>query len=354
MTAPIANQGIMTETPTDRAFVPFPTLIGDIGGTNARFAIVPDGTGPMVRFPYAHTADYATIDDAIAATVLPTARPRSAVLAVAGPVQGDTVPLTNCPWIVEPKRMIERLGLDEVILLNDFEALSLSLPALGDEDLVRVGGGEAVENAAQVVVGPGTGLGAAALIHARGTWFPVPGEGGHVDLAPVTERDFAIWPHIDEPFGSGPYRRISGETLLCGAGLVRLYRAIVAADGGKPRFDDPSEITAAATERSDGAAEEALSLFCVHLGRLAGNLALALMARGGVFLAGGIAAKIAPFIETSGFRAAFVDKAPHQALMERMPTSVIVHPAPALAGIAAYARHPETFGVVTEGRHWHR
>ncbi|MCX5495051.1 glucokinase [Kaistia dalseonensis] len=344
----------MIQETADRAFVPFPTLIGDIGGTNARFALVPDATGEVVRFPNAQTADFPAIDDAIEATVLPHAKPRSAVLALAGPVQGDQVPLTNCPWVVEPKKMIARLGLDEVILLNDFEALSLSLPALGEEDLVRVGGGEPVANAAQVVVGPGTGLGAAALIHARGTWFPVPGEGGHVDLAPVTARDFAIWPHIEEPFGTGPYRRIAGETLLCGAGLVRLYRAIIAADGARARFDDPSEITAAALGGSDGAAEEALSLFCIHLGRLAGNLALAFMARGGVFLAGGIAAKIAPFIKESGFREAFIDKAPHQALMDKMPTSVIVHPAPALAGIAAYARTPELFGVVTEGRHWRR
>lgn len=349
------NSGVQTPASIlERNIVPFPTLIGDIGGTNARFALVRDGDQPVERFPNAHTADFATIDDAIAFSMSQGARPRSAVLALAGPVQGDKVPLTNCPWVVEPKRMIERFGLDEVILLNDFEALSLSLPALGDEDLVRVGGGEAVANAAQVVVGPGTGLGAAALIHARGTWFPVPGEGGHIDLAPVTARDFEIWPHIDEPFGQGIHRRIAGETLLCGAGLVRLYRAILAADGKTGAFDNPSEITAAAMDGSDADAREALSLFCVHLGRLAGNLALSFMARGGVFLAGGIAAKIAPFIATSGFREAFIDKAPHQAMMDKMPTSVIVHPAPALAGIAAYARHPETFGVVTDGRHWRR
>jgi glucokinase len=344
----------MTSDNLNRAIVPFPTLIGDIGGTNARFALVSDVAGPVLRFPDARTADFATIDDAIEAVLPVGVRPHSAVLALAGPVQGDKVPLTNCPWVVEPKRMIARFGLDEVILLNDFEALSLSLPALGEQDLVRIGGGEPVANAAQVVVGPGTGLGAAALIHARGIWFPVPGEGGHVDLAPVSERDFQIWPHIDEPFGSGPYRRISGETLLCGAGLVRLYKAILAADGAKARFDDPSEVTAAAISASDGAAEEALSLFCVHLGRLAGNLALAFMARGGVFLAGGIAAKIAPFLKESGFRDAFIDKAPHQALMDKMPTATIVHKEPALAGITAYARAPERFGIVTDGRHWRK
>lgn len=344
----------MVESRNNRDFARLPTLIGDIGGTNARFALVSDGDGPVRRFSNAQTASYATIDDAIAATVLPTARPRSAVLAVAGPVQGDRVPLTNCPWVIEPKRMIERLGLDEVILINDFEAQALSLPALGAGDVIAVGGGETVPNAARVAVGPGTGLGAAALIQAGGRWLPVPGEGGHIDLAPVSERDFAVWPHIEEPFGSGPYSRIAGETLLCGAGLVRLYRAVVAADGGKPRFEDPAEVTAAALAASDGAAEEALSLFCAHLGRLAGNLALVFMARGGVYLAGGIAARIAPFIAESGFRAAFIDKAPHQALMDKMPTMVVTHAEPALAGLAAYARNPDSFGVVTEGRHWRR
>lgn len=344
----------MNANATETTAIAFPTLIGDIGGTNARFALVHGDGQPIERFPDAKTANFATIDDAIAFSMSQGAQPRSAVLALAGPVQGDKVPLTNCSWVVEPKRMIARFGLDEVILLNDFEALSLSLPQLGDADLVRIGGGAAVENGAQVVVGPGTGLGAAALIHARNTWFPVPGEGGHIDLAPVSARDFAIWSHIDEPFGEGPYRRIAGETLLCGAGLVRVYKAIVAADGKTARFDDPSEITAAAMEGGDADAREALSLFCVHLGRLAGNLALTVMARGGVFLAGGIAAKIAPFLVESGFREAFIDKAPHRTMMDRMPTAVIVHPEPALAGIAAYARRPSDFGVATAGRHWRR
>ncbi|MBN9026394.1 MAG: glucokinase [Rhizobiales bacterium] len=243
--------------------------------------------------------------------------PHSAVLALAGPIQGDRVPLTNCHWVVEPKRMIARFGIDEVILLNDFEALSLSLPALAGDDLVSIGSGAPLANAAQVVVGPGTGLGAAALIHANGAWLPVPGEGGHIDLAPVSARDFAIWPHIERPHQqTDPFARIEGETLLCGSGLLRLYRAVASANGVAPRFDDPSGITAAAIERSDAVAEEALELFCVHLGRLAGNLALVFMARGGVFLAGGIAAKIAPFLTESGFREAFIDKVPHGALMD--------------------------------------
>jgi glucokinase len=345
--------GTMTTTTTARDFVPFPTLIGDIGGTNARFALVPDENAPPIHLGSVLTADFATIDDAIAAMLPGDVQPRSAVLALAGPIQGDQVPLTNCHWVVEPKRMIGRFSLDEVILLNDFEALSLALPALEGDDLLPIGEGERTANAARVVVGPGTGLGAAALIHAFGAWVPVPGEGGHIDLAPLSARDFEIWPHIERPHQqTDPFARIEGETLLSGSGLLRLYRAVASANGVAPRFDDPSEITAAAIERTDAVAEEALELFCVHLGRLAGNLALIFMALGGVFLAGGIAAKIAPFLRESGFRAAFIDKVPHRAMMDRMATAVVVHPAPALAGITAYARHPETFGISTEGRRW--
>lgn len=344
----------MADSTPDRSLMRFPILIGDIGGTNARFALVFGDERPPIRFPDVRTADHATIDDAIAATMPPSAQPRTAVLAVAGPVQGDRVPLTNCSWVIEPKRMIARLGLDEVRLINDFEAQALSLPGLGEADLLKVGGGEAVPNAARVAVGPGTGLGAGGLIHARGVWLPVPGEGGHIDLAPISERDFAVWPHIEDPFGRTAFPRISGETLLCGSGLLRFYRAVAAANGTPPRFDDPAEITAAAMEDSDSAAKEALSLFCVHLGRLAGNLALVFMARGGVYLAGGIAAKIAPFIAASGFRDAFTDKAPHSSLMTLIPTYVMTHPEPALAGLAAYARDPDLFSVATEGRRWLR
>src|SRR4051794_12000966 len=162
--------------------IPLPALIGDIGGTNARFALIEGGGGPIARFPDERTADHATIDDAIE-RVLKSAgqRPRSALLALAGPIASDAVQLTNCDWIVQPKRLIERFGLSDAILLNDFEALSLSLADLGPGDLDQVGGGTALPERARLVVGPGTGLGAGALIHARGSWFPIPGEGGHID-----------------------------------------------------------------------------------------------------------------------------------------------------------------------------
>ncbi len=296
-----------------------------------------------------HTADFASIDDAIEAVVIEKggARPKSAMLALAGPISGDRVPLTNCPWVVEPKKCVARFGLSEMVLLNDFEAQSLALPDLTQADLAPIGGGEMVADGARVVLGPGTGLGAGALVPARDIWVPVPGEGGHVDLGPVSERDFAIWPHVERTGG-----RIGAETLLCGSGMVRLYRAVCATDGVKPELTTPREVTEAGLAGLSPQAAETLSLFAVHLGRVAGNLALVFMPTGGVFLAGGISAKIAPVLQSGGFREAFLAKWPHQRLLERMATAIVTREDAALAGIAAFARAPARFAVSLTGRRW--
>ena len=333
----------------DESVLQFPILIGDIGGTNARFAILLDSYAEPKQFPIVQTADFATIDDAIQTAILDrtSVQPRSAVLAVAGPVDGDEIELTNCPWVVRPRAMIENLGLRDVVVLNDFEAQALAVVALGEEHMEKIGPGTPEPTAGRVVLGPGTGLGVAGLIHACNRWIPVPGEGGHMDIGPRTPRDFQVFPHLEPIEG-----RISGEQLLCGRGLVNIYRAVAKADGAAPRFTTPAEITGAALEKSDRIAEEALSIFVTCLGRTAGDLALVFMSRGGVYLTGGIAQKIVPALQTGEFRAAFEDKAPHKELMRDMPVYVITHPLAALAGLAAYARTPVRFGVETSGRRW--
>lgn len=326
----------------------FPILIGDIGGTNARFSVVRDATSEAGEPVIVQTADFPTIDDAIRVAVLEKSsmRPRSAVLAVAGPVDGDAIALTNCPWVVRPKGMSASAGLHDVVVLNDFEAQALAVVALGEEHMEKIGGGAPVPNAGRVVLGPGTGLGVAGLIHSRGIWIPIPGEGGHMDIGPRTPRDFAVFPHIEKLEG-----RISGEQILCGRGLVNTYRAVAAADGLAAPFTLPAEVTRAALDGTDRTAEEALDLFVTCLGRTAGDLALVFKSQGGVFLTGGIAQKIIPALK-SGFRAAFEDKAPHSEMMRAMPVYVITHPLAALAGLAAYARMPQLFGVETHGRRW--
>jgi glucokinase len=327
----------------------FPILIGDIGGTNARFAVVTDPTSQPTYFPIVQTANFATIDDAIRATVHEKSeiRPRSTVLAVAGPVESDEIALTNCPWVVKPKIMSAGLGLSDIVVLNDFEAQALAVVALGEEHMEKIGGGAPEEGAPRVVLGPGTGLGVAGLIHFNGRWLPVPGEGGHMDLGPRSPRDFEVFPHIEKIDG-----RISGEQILSGRGLMNVYRAVAVASEAPTLFTTPAEITAAALDHSDSVAEEALTTFVTCLGRTAGDLALVFMSQGGIFLTGGIAQKIVPALKTGEFRAAFEDKAPHAALMRQMPVYVIVHPLAALSGLAAYAQTPERFGVQTRGRRW--
>jgi glucokinase len=327
----------------------FPILIGDIGGTNARFAILVDSYAEPKEFPIVQTAAFATIDQAIQTAILDrtSVQPRSAVLAVAGPVDGDEIALTNCDWVVRPRVMFEQLGLSDIVVLNDFEAQALAVVALGAEHMEKIGPGEPEPLGSRVVLGPGTGLGVAGLIHACHRWIPVPGEGGHMDIGPRTARDREVFPHIEPIEG-----RISGEQILCGRGLVNTYRAVAKADGVTPRFTSPAEITGAALEKSDPVAEEALSMFVTCLGRTAGDLALVFMSRGGVYLTGGIAQKIVPALKNGTFRAAFEDKAPHRELLRSMPVYVITHPLAALAGLAAYARTPALFGVETAGRRW--
>lgn len=331
------------------ATLAFPILIGDIGGTNARFAILVDTYADPKEFPVIQTADYETIDEAIQQGVLDktSLQPRSAVLAVAGPLREDEVDLTNSPWIVRPKKMIEEFGFHDVVLINDFEAQALATTSVEDRYLEQVGGGEVRQAASRVVLGPGTGLGVAGLLHARHTWFPVPGEGGHMDIGPRSARDFELFPHYERIDG-----RVSGEQLLCGRGLMNIYRAVCKADGREAKAASPAEVTSTGLNGMDPAAVETLELFCTYLGRVAGDLALVFMARGGVYLSGGIAQIVLPVLRHPGFREAFEDKAPHDEIMKRIPTFVVTHPLAALSGLAAYARTPVRFGVATEGRRW--
>lgn len=339
----------MTSASDNNAAIAFPILIGDIGGTNARFAILVDAYADPKEFPVITAADYATIDDAIQQAVLDktSLQPRTAVLAVAGPLKDDAIDLTNSNWIVQPKKMIEKLGFQDVILINDFEAQAMATTSLDAEFLEKIGDGEVRMAASRVVLGPGTGLGVSGLVHARHTWYPVPGEGGHMDIGPRSERDFEVFPHYERIEG-----RVSGEQLLCGRGLVNIYKAVCKANGVEVRAAGPAEITSAGLDGMDKEAVETLELFCTYLGRVAGDLALVFMARGGVYLSGGIAQIILPVLRKPGFRAAFEDKAPHSEIMRKIPTFVVTHPLAALSGLAAFARTPVRFGVATEDRRW--
>jgi glucokinase len=330
---------------------PFPILIGDIGGTNARFSLLTDSIGEPKDVTIVLTAAYPTIDAAIQQSVLDktSVQPRSAILAIAGPINGDEIPLTNCPWIVRPNDMIANLGFEDVMIINDFEAQALAVATLDDDNQVQVGRGEAKPSHSKVVLGPGTGLGVAGLVHALDAWIPVPGEGGHVDLGPRSARDFEIFPHIERIEG-----RVSAEQILCGRGLLGLYTAICIADGVTPSLATPADVSTKGLSGEDGQAAEAISLFAVYLGRVAGDMAVVFNAKGGVYLAGGISQKILPALQRPEFRDAFEDKAPHRVMMSHIPTFVVTHPLAALSGLSAFARMPASFGVSTDGRRWRK
>ena len=329
--------------------LPFPILIADIGGTNARFAIVVDAYAEPKTFPPIKTCDYETLDQAIQEHVLDRTSliPRAAVLAVAGPTNGDEIDLTNNNWAVKPKTMIEDFGLQNIIVLNDYEAQALAVVALGNDFLQKIGDGHKDDRSNCVVIGPGTGLGMAGLIHAANTWIPVAGEGGHIDLGPRSERDVEIFEHLERIEG-----RISGEQILCGRGLVNLYNAVAKANKQDPKYKTPEDINKAVTAGDDETATETLSLFCEYLGRVAGDMALVFMARGGVYLTGGITQKILDHFDEERFRAGFEDKAPHTDLVSSIPTYAILHEHAPMIGLAAYARTPSRFGVSSEGRYW--
>jgi glucokinase len=322
------------------------TLIADIGGTNARFGLARAGQ-PLRLLDKARTADHPSMVEAILDLVHGKAgeKPEAAILALAGPVTGPSVKLTNGPWRIEARALIERCGLRQVLLLNDFEAQALALPVLEPEHLVAVGDGTIVPGAPKLVIGPGTGLGCAALIDAGG-WRPVGGEGGHVERNPLTPRERRFWPHVERES-----ERVDAEQILSGPGLLRLYRALAKTDGVEAEFGS-SEAVLAAGLAGKGLAREAMEHFAVQFGRYAGDLALVFMARGGVYLAGGMALRMATFLAGSGFRAAFDDKPPYRDIMPGIGVSVVVHPDAALAGLAGMVDNPGNYAVPTAGRLW--
>lgn len=327
----------------------FPVLLADIGGTNARFSILESPDAELVHFPDARTADFASVEEAVDRCVFSstTVRPASAVLAVAGPIRGNEVPLTNCSWTIRPCEVLKSLGMINLMVINDFEAQALACSRLEADDIEAIGPDLEPSFQTRLVLGPGTGLGVAGLVNAGGKWIPVPGEGGHADIGPRSPLQEDVFRHLDRIEG-----RISGEQILCGRGLVNLYRAMCAVYGTRPLLAHPAEVTAAAMAGKDTQAVDTIALFSSCLGRLAGDLALVFLARGGVFIAGGITQKILPLLRQSQFREAFEDKAPHSAMLRDTPSFVLTHPRAALIGLERYVRKPETVIMSTAGKQW--
>lgn len=322
------------------------SLIADIGGTNARFALVDDHDG-VIATQILACADYATIEDAVHAYLRDKkdAMPRRAAIAIAGPVTGDAVSMTNHPWHFSINATRAALNLDALYVLNDLEAAALAVPLLKEGEYRQVGEGHAAHNAPIGVLAPGTGLGVASLVPVKGNFIAVPGEGGHVTMAARTDREAEVLNVLRHKFS-----HVSAERVVSGKGLPKLYDALRDLWADKipnlPERDAP-EITAAGLSGECPVCVEALELFCAFLGTMAGNLALTLGARGGIFIAGGIVPKLGDYFATSLFRTRFSQKGRFRDYLEPIPTYVIHHGLPAFLGLQAFleTNYPHKAGV---------
>src|SRR5438105_12134782 len=315
-------------------------LVGDVGATNARFGLVsPEGELLHTRTPA--VADHPTIADAITAYLrergaLPM--PRQGAIAIASAITGDRVAMTNHPWSFSISELRSGLGFDRLEVINDFTALALALPRLAPEHRLQVGGGAAAAGAPLGVLGPGSGLGVSGLIPVEARWIPLASEGGHATMAPATDRESAVLDHMRRHFD-----HVSAERVLSGPGLVNLYTTLPGPDGVRSRGYTAPQITDPEIGEADPVCAETTTLFCAMLGTMAGNLALTLGARGGIYIGGGIVPKLGQLFLASPFRERFEAKGRLRDYLEPIPTFVVTHPLPAFLGCAALlAQYPIT------------
>jgi glucokinase len=308
-------------------------LVGDIGGTNARFAWIDlryPASGPQGALDL-RARDHATVQDAIAAYLEQAGlegRPAHAVLAVAGPVENGSIRFTNMDWTFSEADLVAT-GFASARLINDFAALAHAAANLSAEATRSIGGpGEAPRDQPIAVLGAGTGFGVSALARDGRNEAVLATEGGHIAFAPVDEVEIEVLKRLIARFG-----RVSVERILSGPGLCNLHQALSEVEGRGEVVDDPAAITERAAA-GDNAAAATVERFCGIFGSVAGDFALALGAKGGVFIAGGIAAGIIDQLERSSFRARFEAKGRFKAYMQAIPTRVIIRPHAALVGAA--------------------
>jgi glucokinase len=310
-------------------------LLGDVGGTNARFAWQDHAGAPLRDIATLPTADHATLADAITAYLarLGRAAPPWCAIGIANPITGDRIQMTNCDWAFSISGMQQALGFERLVVINDFTALALALPDLQPSELHQLGGGTAVPRAPVALIGPGTGLGVSGLLagDAPGRWVALQGEGGHVTLAAANPREAAVLQALRDEFGHA-----SAERAISGQGLEALYAAVCTLDKVAGFAPLPAaEITQRALAGRDAQCVEVLDLFCGFLGSVAGNLALTLGAVGGVYIGGGIVPRLGDAFTRSRFRACFEDKGRFRGYLQAIPVYVIhTQVSPALLGAA--------------------
>jgi glucokinase len=306
-------------------------LLGDIGATNARLMLWRGGPGPVANRLVAELPDLAAaIRAALAAAGDPPIA--GAAFGVAGPVEDGVCRMTNSGWVIDAAAIAAAFAIPHVRVVNDFAALAHAMPHLLPSELHAIGGGCAVPDAPVLVVGPGSGLGVATLVPLPAGPIVLSGEGGHGTLAGADAREDAVLALLRARFGHA-----SAERALSGPGLEALHAAVAALDGAAVPARSAAEVTAAGLAGSCPVAREALDLFCALLGGFAGNLALAVGARGGVRIGGGIPPRILGHLEASRFRARFEAKGRFCDWLAAVPTEVVLRPDAAFPGLAALA-----------------
>ena len=308
-----------------------PRLLADIGGTNARFALEV-APGAVQAVQTLACADHARFEDAVRFYLAgANARVRHAVIAIANPVDGDAIRMTNHHWAFSIAAARRELGLDTLLVVNDFTALAMSLPSLQADDLAPVGGGTPLAGSAIGLVGAGTGLGVSGLVPNGERWIPLNSEGGHVAFSPLDEREVTVLRHAWQR-----YDHVSAERFVSGPGLVLIREALAMSRGmAADKALSPSDIVARGLGGGDALSLEAIDCFCGMLGTVAANLAVTLGARGGIYIGGGVVPHLGPYFVASPFRTRFERKGRFSDFTARIPTWVITAPYPALQGASA-------------------
>ncbi len=310
--------------------------VADIGGTHARFALAEIDGGHVVKLhdPVTlKTAEHASFQTAWQdfGTHLDRALPTELGMAFAGPVGGELLKLTNNPWVIRPALMEEKLGVERHVIINDFGAIAHAVAELGDADFVHLSGPcePLPRDGVTSILGPGTGLGVALLLRRNGHAHVIETEGGHIDFAPLDALEDKILAHLRQSF-----RRVSIERVACGSGLSNIHAALAAVEGQPLIQRDNKALWKAALDGSDSLAAAALDRFCLILGAVAGDMALA-HGSNAVVIAGGLGLRLRDHLPGSGFETRFVAKGRFERRMEAMPVKLITHPQPGLLGAAA-------------------
>lgn len=306
-------------------------LIADIGATNTRAALLDDEGNIVATAAYLNTEhpELSSVLLGFLSQHADGATPQRTALAIAAPLAGDQVTMTNIGWQFSQSELKSVLGTGTLTLLNDFEALALALPQLTARDCFSIGTGQALPGAAMAVLGPGSGLGVASVVVDNNQWVAIRGEGGHVSLPALDDTEAAVIAEHRDTSG-----HCSAETLLSGPGLVRIYTSVCRMRNRTIEPCDPADVTALA-EAGDKDAVRSFDVFFAMLGTVAGNLALTVGARGGVFIGGGIVPRVTQLIGKSNFRERFVAKGRYRDYLNAIPTAVISCDNPAFIGLKA-------------------